>query len=95
MPPLHNPYVCVARTRGSRIRFGLRCSATKCTYSRTPWQLKVAAGTLRDCFAIESIPQEILDRIISNLNVSDAIKICAAGPSVSLEGRIDPTMYLR
>jgi hypothetical protein len=44
---------------------------------------------------MQSIPQEILDRITSNLNITDTVKACAAKPNVSIEDRVDPTRYLR
>lgn len=44
---------------------------------------------------MESIPQEILDRITSNLNIGDTVKACAAKSSVAVEDRVDPRRYLR
>lgn len=44
---------------------------------------------------MDTVPQEILDRITSNLNISDTVRTCAAIPNTPLEDRVDPVVYLR
>lgn len=43
---------------------------------------------------MNTAPQEILDKIVSNLNIEDTVSSHCAIPAVSLRGRTDPVVYL-